>query len=583
MATTATSNLVSSLGAGSGVDIKTLAQNLVDAEKAPQADAINTKISKSEAKISGYGALLANLSVIKTAFQGLENPSSVLKPTVQSGDASAYSATVSSNTAAASSHSIKVLQLATAQTSLSSTFSNADTPINGGAAFSLQLSVNGGSAKTIRVPAAAASPAGVVSAINGAKLGVKATLVNNGSGSNAYSIVVTGETGASKAFSLTTDNGSGTGESQKLAFSAATASGNIRVAGIDVAVAAGDSAQTVATKVKAALEADATFIQGFAGRSVTANGDGSINVNFAGSDGNMADLAFTDNGATGVTASVSTTQSFSAGSPLTDLSFTLNGDPPVDASIQLDGVTVSRASNTVSDLIPGVTLNLLGKSTNASQVTVTQDTSGVLEKVNTLIKGYNDFLNDYAILTGAPNTKDTTDQYSGSLQGNSTASRIKAQIKSLFLSASSTPSGSMKTLSDLGISFQRDGTLSLDQTKFNTVLAANPTAIGTMLTADKENKTYVGTASRGLAGDAIKKLNDMISSQGVLNVETKNANSQITKYKADLAKLDTRMTAILARYMNQFTAMDSLVGQSKSLQTSLKSQFDGMMSSLTSK
>ena len=77
--------LITSLGAGSGVDVASLAQNLVDAEKAPRVNAINTKIAKNEARISGYGAVLASMDIIKKAFQALENPSSILKPTVDFG------------------------------------------------------------------------------------------------------------------------------------------------------------------------------------------------------------------------------------------------------------------------------------------------------------------------------------------------------------------------------------------------------------------------------------------------------------------------------------------------------------------
>ncbi len=77
--------LITALGAGSGVDVAALAQNLVDAEKAPLLNAINSKIAKNEAKISGYGAVLASMDIIKKAFQALENPSSILKPTVDIG------------------------------------------------------------------------------------------------------------------------------------------------------------------------------------------------------------------------------------------------------------------------------------------------------------------------------------------------------------------------------------------------------------------------------------------------------------------------------------------------------------------
>ena len=72
---TSTANIVSSLNAGSGVDIQALAQNLVDAEKAPRADRIQAKIDQSNARISGYGAVSFALDTLKSAFDKLRDVS----------------------------------------------------------------------------------------------------------------------------------------------------------------------------------------------------------------------------------------------------------------------------------------------------------------------------------------------------------------------------------------------------------------------------------------------------------------------------------------------------------------------------
>ena len=71
----AAQKLISALGAGSGVDVASLAQNLVDAEGAPQKNAINAKISKNEARISGYSAMSFVLSQVNTAMTALKDQS----------------------------------------------------------------------------------------------------------------------------------------------------------------------------------------------------------------------------------------------------------------------------------------------------------------------------------------------------------------------------------------------------------------------------------------------------------------------------------------------------------------------------
>ena len=573
MATTST-NLVNALGAGTGVDLKALAQGLVEAEITPRKDQINTKIEKTEAKISGYGAALASLNVIKTAFQGLENPSAILKPVVDINGTSAFSVTAAS-TAAPGSYNLKVVQLASGQRSLTNNFASSETPLNSGNAFSLQLSVNGGASKTIRVPTAAASPAGVVSAINASKLGVRATLVNKADGSdNPYSILITGETGTSKGFTLSSDDGSGSGEVQKVTFGAATTSGNIRVAGVTVALTAGDSASVVASKVKTALDAD-SYITGFSGRSVVNNQDGSLNLNFAAADGDMSDVTFTDVDVTGVNLSIATTTSFVQGSSVSGLSFTQDAAAK-DAIVEFEGTRVNRSSNQITDLVKGLTFDLKQETTTALPVKVTQDTSGVKEKIQALVKSYNDMVSDMGILTGEKNTKDTTDIYSGSLRGDSAASSMRNALRSLFTRQSSTASGAFKSLSDIGVEMTRTGTLELNEAKFDAAIAAHPDQITTMLTADKENKSYVGEMNRGLIGDTIKQLNQMISSTGNLSTLTKNANTQITKYKEDLSKLDSRMTLLLARYTKQFSVMESFVSQTTSMRNNLKGQFENL-------
>jgi flagellar hook-associated protein 2 len=386
--------------------------------------------------------------------------------------------------------------------------------------------------------------------------------------------LITGETGATKGFTLNSDDGTGSGEVQKVTFGAATTSGNIRIAGVTVALLAGDSASVVASKVKTALDAD-SYITGFNGRSVVNNQDGSLNVNYAAADGDMSDVSFTDVDVTGVRLSVATTTGFVQGSQVSGLSVTQDAAPK-DAIVEFEGTRVNRSSNQITDLVKGLTFDLKQETASSLPVKVTQDTSGVKEKMKALVKSYNDMVSDMGILTGEKNAKDTTDIYSGSLRGDSAASSMRNALRSLFMRSSSTASGNFKSFSDIGVEMTRTGTLELNEAKFDAVIAAHPDQVTTMLTADKENKSYVGDMNRGLIGDTIKQLNQMIGSSGNLNTLTKNANKQISKYKEEMSKLDGRMTLLLARYTKQFSAMESFVGQTTAMRNNLKGQFENL-------
>ena len=85
----AAQSLISKLGSGSGVDLNALATSLVDAERVSQTESINKNISKSEARISGYSALMMTIDTVKTAFDALQKPSSVNLVSATSSNTSA--------------------------------------------------------------------------------------------------------------------------------------------------------------------------------------------------------------------------------------------------------------------------------------------------------------------------------------------------------------------------------------------------------------------------------------------------------------------------------------------------------------
>ncbi len=204
---TAASNLIKSLGAGSGIDTAALASNLVDAEKIPKETAINAKITKSEAKISGYAAMAYSVGQLKDAFAALNDVSDFNSLAVSNSNPSSFNVTTSS-TAATGDYQLQVTQLAQPQRSVSDGFSDTTTALSA-SAFSLTLSVNGASPSTkIPVTAANSSPAGIVDAINKSGHGLTAQLINKGDGSaTPFRIILTGPNGASQNFTLGSDDG----------------------------------------------------------------------------------------------------------------------------------------------------------------------------------------------------------------------------------------------------------------------------------------------------------------------------------------------------------------------------------------
>jgi flagellar capping protein FliD len=125
--------------------------------------------------------------------------------------------------------------------------------------------------------------------------------------------------------------------------------------------------------------------------------------------------------------------------------------------------------------------------------------------------------------------------------------------------------------------------MTLDNTKLDSVLTSNYDDVAKLMSNNLEGVSTFYQAAAGLAGDAVRHLSDMVSSTSSLSTQAANQTTSIANYKKDLLKLDDRMTKILARYTQQLSTMDSIVGQTKAMQTSLTNTFAGMSAMYTNK
>ena len=644
-------NIVSALNAGSGINIKELAQALVDAEKVPRESLVQSKIDKSSAKISGLGIVKNVLERFKSAFQKLDTAADFKKFTVSNSNPAAINLSASF-LADAGSHSIEVQSLALASRQKSSGFSATKAEINGGEPFAIQVSTRekqtltfsavsaagtitvsginvalaaGDSAaavaskvkealeadgssflstysnrkieaksdgsltvtfelaegdvsasaltlssigssdltstfstlrnglQEINVGSASTTPIGIVTELNSATstLGINAQLINDGSGgSDPYKILLTGQTGEDNEFTIATT--SSQPEVQSLSFGTAQSTGSFSVAGVSVAVSAGESPSVIAARVKSALDAD-SFITNSAGRTISDSGNGQLSINYTRSDGDVSFPTFTNiSGVVEVTISEST--AFSANSSLAAFSFS-SIQSASDAKLIVDGMSVSRGSNLIGDVVQGVTMELLAASSAAATVNISTDTASVQETIKDLVTAYNETVSDFNILTGPVNQDDSDDILSGSLYGETSVRTIKNSLRDMLVSNSTTPSDNFTALRDIGFSVDRNGLLTVDDSKLNNALENN---------FDEVVKLFGGNASatdaaKGIAGDAIKKLDDMLSASGIVKRQTNTAETDKSRYESDLEKLKVRYEALLERYTRQFAVMDALV------------------------
>jgi flagellar hook-associated protein 2 len=142
-----------------------------------------------------------------------------------------------------------------------------------------------------------------------------------------------------------------------------------------------------------------------------------------------------------------------------------------DASLIVNGLTITRENNTVSGAIDGVTLNLLkadpGSPTNVS---IVKDDAGVKSGVQQFVDGYNGLISAVNSLTNY----DAETQQAGVLLGDFTIRNITSQLRNMVFSPVDGLNDNIQTLADIGITTQLDGSLQLDQTRLDDALEEYP-------------------------------------------------------------------------------------------------------------
>lgn len=469
------------MGAGSGVDVQALARNLVDATRAPQESLINKKISQSEARISGYGALSFMIGNLRDKFAALDKVSDYDTLSAVSSQSSSVQANITGD-AAPGNHQVKIVSLLQGQRSVSKAGFERPDSILTNQNITLKLNDDPETELTL---GAGTELSDAVTAINNKwnDKGFQVRMVNTGAATGgAYQLLFSGPAGKSNAFTLSALNDSN--------------------------------------------------------------------------------------------------------SPVTVPGFELNTiQEAEDATFYVDGIKYNRTSNTVTDVLPGVQLELTAPTTGELGATLqlTRDITPIKTKINELVSAYND-LN--TVLTDVSNPTSTVAEYGGTLAGDSTVESLRRQVRNLFLPSTTEIKPELRSLRDLGISLDKTGKMTLDDKRLTKVLTTRFDEAVSLMTDNQLADTDTLTMKVSVPGQArngVMALANLLRSYAPLSSQTNNAKAQIEQHKADLDRLDLRMTQLLERYNRQFVAMENLLNQTNSLKSSLKSSFDGMAAAYSNK
>jgi flagellar hook-associated protein 2 len=372
--------------------------------------------------------------------------------------------------------------------------------------------------------------------------------------------------------------------SQLAGFSATVADKNIATATTSSDAVAGtyslqvNNLATVATATSAPLSSNAAV---GTGTLTIAVGGASTAITIDSTNNTLAGIAAAINSApnVGVSASVITTTDGSrlvltgtttgAANQITVTpsggdgglaSLALTTVPAQDASFSINGFPATSGSNVVANAISGVTLNLQQASAPATPTTLTisPDTSSAQTSIDGFVTAVNGVLSSIQTLTAYnPST-----QTAGPLNGNATLEAFQNQLQSI-LGQFTNSGGSVKSLTDLGITAGTDGTYTTDDTTLGNALSASLASVGNLL-----------GGTNGIATQINNLVNNYTQPGGLLDTINQGLQTSLTNVSTQQTALAAQMAAYSARLTTEYNAMDTAVALLKQTQTYLNAEFN---------
>lgn len=243
------------------------------------------------------------------------------------------------------------------------------------------------------------------------------------------------------------------------------------------------------------------------------------------------------------------------------------------AEFTLDGIDMTRNSNNPTDVVDGVTFNF--KKADASKTItlgLTNDTDKELSAVKDFVSQYNSVMSFLSenMDVGDPSKSDNT---TGALAGDSTLISLQSKLQSTVLGGKSVNGVSASTL---GLSVDRNGTLSLDETKFKAQLAKNPNAVKDFFFVDTSSKYSTEKTGTGYTADFKAVIDRYTStksgSEGVISLRKSSYQSEIKDYNKQIERITEQIATKRARYVTMFTNLDTAIGNLQSQFSYFQSQ-----------
>ena len=466
---------ISSLGAGTSLDLNTLYDNLQTAEQT-KLTPIASQQSSYKAKLTAWGVVQTSLNKLQTAADALKNTSAIAGTKVSSTN-TAFTATLANN-AAAGTYSIEVNSLAASQSLLSPKVASKDTDLGDQSLDSRTITITQPGQKdplTVTLDKDKTSLADMRDAINAKQGSVTASIIK--ADDNSYYLALTSrDSGTTNQMTITTN------------------------------------------------------------------------------DAELAKYISYDSANTSSASNVMTQQVAAS-----------------DAKVKINGIDITRSSNTITDAPEGVTLKLNKVTTGTPEtLAVTKDNAPMTAAIQAYVDAYNSLqttIGNQTKYTAVDQGSDKQNTSNGDLLGDGTLRNIQTRLRSQ-LSTSQAGNDSFSVLSQLGITQDVSGKLTVDSTKLEKALNEKSADVVTFLSGDGKTS--------GFATQASNLLKDILGSKGSIQNATDGINKTLKRLDTQYKAVSDQITATMARYKAQFTSLSQLVSSMTSTGNYLTQQFNAM-------
>ncbi len=230
--------------------------------------------------------------------------------------------------------------------------------------------------------------------------------------------------------------------------------------------------------------------------------------------------------------------------------------PAQDAVVSIDGMKITSATNTISGALPGVTLRVTQTTTSAATIDVQRDAGAVKSSVNAMVKAWNDLKS----LVGTQTAWNDSSRTGAVLHGDSGPASVLRHMRNAITQAVA-GAGGYTRLTDVGISFQKDGTLAVNDSKLQSALDNHPSDLQALFAGSDGVATRLNTLVTGMLGES-----------GLITTRKDGLNATLRGLTRRESAEQARLDAMESRYRAQYTRLDASLSSMQNTSTYLAQQ-----------